>query len=100
MSKIGKKTPSNRLYHIFHFKAETTKSSKNWSKADGLSVSWPPLPPPKKKEEKSVKHAEGRVRYLFAEGRVRHSAFFRWPAFKENEKSKCMPRRPKNQYVK
>ena len=44
--------------------------------------------------------AEGRVRYLFAEGRVRLGAFFLWPAFKENEKSKCMPRRPKNQYSK
>ena len=93
MSKIGKKTPSNRLYHIFHFKAETTKSSKNWSKADGLSVNWPP--PQKKKgggalqaESSLIKHlfAEGRVRYLFAEGRVRHGAFFRWPAFQKMEK--------------
>ena len=39
--------------------------------------------------------AEGRVRYLFAEGRVRHGVAFRRPAFKENEKIKCMPRRPK-----
>ncbi len=62
-----------------------------------------PSPPP----PKSVKHlfaegrvcylfAEGRVRYLLAEGRVRHGVAFRRPAFKENEKFKCMPRRPKN----
>ena len=117
-STVSHKCPQSRFWftrELFDTTLKVLRQPLAWVvvkvQPEACSGSVCSSPPPQKKRRRSVKHlfAEGRVRYLFAEGRVhylfaegcvRHGAFFQWPAFKKNEKSKCMPRRPKNQYVK